>query len=256
MKKIQFQHYFENLQKIFSISFKMTLLDKINLSVYTIYNRGSKYMKKIQSKKSVILGEILNAVTHGLGVGLSIAGLIVLILKALNIQNQIAIISFTIYGSSMILLFLASTLYHSLKFTKLGKIMQRIDHSSIYALIAGTYTPFCLLGIKGSLGIAVCIFVWIFSIIGTVLEILFLNKMAKISVFLYLAIGWVAIFTIKPLYDTIGWNGLLFILLGGASYSIGTIFYSKKHNNLYHVIWHLFVLLGSFFMYIPVFLYL
>ncbi|MCQ9209057.1 PAQR family membrane homeostasis protein TrhA [Granulicatella seriolae] len=216
----------------------------------------TKKVYPIQSKKSVIVGEVLNAVTHGIGVGLSITALILLILKALQVNNTTALASFIVYGSSLILLFLASTLYHSLKFTRAAKYLQRFDHSSIYVLIAGTYTPFCLLGIGGSFGRGICIAIWAFAIGGIIIETFFLEKLSKISVFLYLAMGWAVIFTIRPLYESIGWGGIFFLVMGGVSYSLGTIFYRKKYNNLYHVLWHLFVLAGAIFMFFAVFYYL
>lgn len=209
-----------------------------------------------QTKRSIIVGEIFNAITHGIGAGLAIVALVLLLIKAIEVQNPTKIIAYSIYGSSLILLFLASTLYHSFKLTKAAKIFQRIDHTSIYLLIAGTYTPFCLIGIGGSFGLTLCIGIWLFAIGGMFIELFFLEKFSKVSVFLYLALGWMAIFTIRPLYESMGWGGILYLIAGGASYSLGTIFYKRKYHNFYHVIWHLFVLAGAIFMFLAVFRYL
>ena len=192
-----------------------------------------KKARKVQSIKSEIIGEVLNAVTHGIGVALAITALVLLLMKAVAVNNTTQIIAFSVYGASLILLFLASTLYHSFKFTKAAKVFQRIDHSSIYLLIAGA-----------------------FAIGGVIIEAFFLEKFSKISVFLYLAMGWVSIFTLKPLYESMGWGGILYLFLGGLSYSLGTIFYKRKYHNFYHVIWHLFVLAGAIFMFLAVFKYL
>lgn len=211
---------------------------------------------KIQSRKSLIVGEVLNAITHGIGVGLAITALVLLLLKAIQVQNPTQMIAYSIYGSSLILLFLASTLYHSFKLTRVGKIFQRIDHSSIYLLIAGTYTPFCMLGIGGDFGLGLCIAIWIFAIGGMAIEVFFLEQFAKFSVLLYLGLGWIALFTIRPLYETMGLGGIVYLVAGGLSYSLGTIFYKRKYHNFYHVVWHLFVLAGAIFMFLAVFKYL
>ena len=215
-----------------------------------------KKARKVQSIKSEIIGEVLNAVTHGIGVALAITALVLLLMKAVAVNNTTQIIAFSVYGASLILLFLASTLYHSFKFTKAAKVFQRSDHASIYLLIAGTYTPFCLIGIGGQQGLTFCIAIWAFAIGGVIIEAFFLEKFSKISVFLYLAMGWVSIFTLKPLYESMGWGGILYLFLGGLSYSLGTIFYKRKYHNFYHVIWHLFVLAGAVFMFLAVFKYL
>ena len=142
-----------------------------------------KKARKVQSIKSEIIGEVLNAVTHGIGVALAITALVLLLMKAVAVNNTTQIIAFSVYGASLILLFLASTLYHSFKFTKAAKVFQRIDHSSIYLLIAGTYTPFCLIGIGGQQGLTFCIAIWAFAIGGVIIEAFFLEKFSKISVF-------------------------------------------------------------------------
>lgn len=210
-----------------------------------------------QSRKSFITGEVFNAITHGIGVGLAITALVLLIVKAVQVHNATKLVAFIIYGISLIILFLASTLYHSLIFTKASKVFQKIDHSSIYALIAGSYTPLCLLGIGGKFGITMCVVIWIFSIVGMILEILFMEKFKKVSVFFYLILGWLVIFTIKPLYESMGTTGIVFLFLGGLSYTLGTIFYKKqKQSNWFHVVWHLFVLAGAIFMFFAIFKFL
>ena len=135
-----------------------------------------KKERKVQSIKSEIVGEVLNAVTHGIGVALAITALVLLLMKAVAVNNTTQIIAFSVYGASLILLFLASTLYHSFKFTKAAKVFQRIDHSSIYLLIAGTYTPFCLIGNGGQEGLTFCIAIWIFAVGGVIIEAFFLDR--------------------------------------------------------------------------------
>ena len=111
-------------------------------------------------------------------------------------------------------------------------------------------------GIGGQEGLTFCIAIWVFAIGGVIIEAFFLEKFSKISVFLYLAMGWVSIFTLKPLYESMGWGGIFYLFLGGLSYSLGTIFYKRKYHNFYHVIWHLFVLAGAIFMFLAIFKYL
>ena len=207
------------------------------------------------SKKYLIVNEVFNAITHGIGTGLSIAGLVLLIIKGAQMHSPIHVVSYSIFGSSMILLFLFSTLFHSLIFTKAKKVFQVFDHSSIYLLIAGSYTPFCLLIIKGWLGWTLFGIVWTIAIAGVVFKSIWLNKRAKTDVVLYIIMGWLCLVAIKPLYVGLGTGGFLLLFLGGVSYTVGAYFYSMTHIKFMHVVWHLFVMLGAIFIFFSVYLF-
>ena len=207
------------------------------------------------SKKYLIVNEVFNAITHGIGTALSIAGLVLLIIKGVQMHSPIRIVSYSIFGASMILLFLFSTLFHSLIFTKAKKVFQVFDHSSIYLLIAGSYTPYSLVTIGGTLGWTMFIIIWALAITGIVYKAIFLQKRGKADFFLYILMGWLCVIAIKPLYIGLGFNGLLLLVLGGVSYTAGTYFYSKQHLKFMHVIWHLFVLAGAVFIFFSVYLY-
>jgi len=207
------------------------------------------------SKKYLIVNEVFNAVTHGIGVALSVSGLMLLLIKAVHMHSLIRIVSYSIFGASMIFLFLFSTLFHSLIFTKARKVFQVFDHSSIYLLIAGSYTPFCLITIGGKMGITMFIAIWVLAILGIIYKAIFLQKRGKADFFLYILMGWLCVIAIKPLYLGLGFNGLLLLVLGGVSYTAGTYFYSKQHLKFMHVIWHLFVLAGAVFIFFSVYLY-
>lgn len=207
------------------------------------------------SKKKAILVEVLNAVTHGIGTILSIIGLILLIIKGIHLSSTQAVVAYVIYGASLILLFLNSTLYHSLSFTKFKDFFQRLDHGAIYLLIAGTYTPYLIIGIGGRLGIFFLVLVWGLALVGILFELFFINKFPRLSTYMYLGLGWLGIGIIYPLIQNIDLTGILLLALGGMVYSLGVIFYSMKNNKWMHIIWHLFVMAGAFFMYISVLLY-
>ena len=154
------------------------------------------------TRRYLILNEVLNAVTHGIGFGLSIAGLVILLIKGARLDSPIHIISYAIYGSMMILLFLFSTLFHSLMFTRAKKVFQVFDHASIFLLIAGSYTPFCLLSIQGWLGWTLFILIWLLAISGIVYKSLTLHKketLSKISTLIYINMGWLCVIAFKPL---------------------------------------------------------
>jgi hemolysin III len=145
----------------------------------------------------------------------------------------------------MITLYSASTLYHSAKDKSAKKKLKVIDHASIYLLIAGTYTPFLLINLKGAIGITLFIIVWTMALSGIIAEIFFLNNYKKISLTAYLVMGWLIVFALKPLIDSTGITGLILIASGGLFYSFGVYFYVRKDKEFYHAVWHIFVLLGT-----------
>ncbi|SJZ84471.1 hemolysin III [Pilibacter termitis] len=203
----------------------------------------------------LILNEVLNAVTHGIACALSIAGLVILLLKGSHTGSPVYIAAYALYGATLILLFLSSTLFHSLIFTKAKKVFQVFDHSSIFLLIAGSYTPYCLLSIKGWMGITMLVAIWVIAILGVVYKSIFLHrqeKVSKISTILYVAMGWICVFAIQPLYNALGINGLILLVLGGVSYTVGAFFYSLKNVRFMHVVWHLFVMAGACFMFFSI----
>ncbi|MCO7223544.1 hemolysin III family protein [Pleionea sp. CnH1-48] len=187
------------------------------------------------------LEERLNGLTHGVGFLLAIVGLVMLQLKA---EGPVAIASTLIYGISLLLVFLSSTLYHTIASPTAKPILKMLDHSAIYLLIAGTYTPFLLVSLNGwlsSLGITL---IWGLALVGLLLKWFAGKRFAKISVAFYLLMGWMAIFFIYPLYQAVPTNGLWLLLAGGICFSIGVIFYVAKQIQYTHAIWHCFVMAG------------
>lgn len=197
--------------------------------------------------------EIANAITHGIGAILSIPALILLIIKAINYGTAWHIVSFTIFGATMLLLYICSTLLHSIRHPKFMRLFTILDHSAIYLLIAGTYTPFLLITLKGTIGWTLFTVIWTLAVSGVFFKFIFVNRFELMSTIVYLIMGWLIIFAIKPIYYGITGDGFFYLLLGGLLYSIGSIFFLVKRIPYSHAIWHLFVLLGSASMYICVF---
>lgn len=185
--------------------------------------------------------ELANAITHGIGVLLAIFALLFLVIRA----DDGSVVGFVIYGASLITLYLASTLYHSLIFTRARNLFRKFDHMAIFLLIAGTYTPFCLTALNGWLGWVMLAAVWGFAIMGIVFKSLFTGKYEWLSVSIYILTGWMVIFAIKPIYETLSLTGFAFLVAGGLAYTIGTFFYVNTRIPYSHSIWHLWVLAGS-----------
>lgn len=207
--------------------------------------------------KNDILIEVFNAITHGVGALLSVIGLILLVQKAITTPDFSVseIVSYIIYGSSLVILFLASTLYHSFSFTGLKDLFQKIDHASIYLLIAGSYTPYLMVTVGGVMGYVFLGIVWFAAIAGIIFEVVWTNRFPKLSTYLYLIMGWMGLLLIYPLYLNFAVSGIVLLFLGGVFYSLGTFFYRMKHNGWMHVIWHLFVVAGAAFMFMSIYLY-
>jgi hemolysin III len=211
-------------------------------------------METQYNRKYLITNEVLNAVTHGVGVVLSIIGFVFLLGKA---TSELHYVSFIIYGVSLLLLFLASTLYHSLIFTKAKKVFQVFDHCSIYLLIAGTYTPYCLLYIKGTIGIVLLSVIWLAAIVGIVYKSLTLSKVksvSKLSTIIYNVMGWAVVIALPSLYHSVGLKGLLLLVAGGVAYTVGSLFYSMKNRRYMHVVWDILVMLGAMLMFFSIYL--
>ncbi|MEG3766110.1 PAQR family membrane homeostasis protein TrhA [Alteromonas sp. 14N.309.X.WAT.G.H12] len=188
-----------------------------------------------------IIEEWLNSVSHGIGCIAAIVGLIFLLLRA---EHPVAEIAAAIYGATLILMFLSSTLYHAISAQKTKKILKLFDHSAIYLLIAGTYTPLLLVTIGGVLGITLTAIIWLLALGGVTFKLVAQHRFPKISVATYLLMGWIALGLIYPLYLALPGTGLGLILAGGLCFSIGVFFYMAKSKRFTHVIWHLFVLGG------------
>ncbi|KQC07812.1 MAG: hemolysin D [Smithella sp. SDB] len=189
--------------------------------------------------------EICNSVTHGIGALISISGLVLLIVFSAMYGNVNHIVSCTVFGTTLVLLYSASTLYHILKKPNLKHIFKIFDHSCIYVLIAGTYTPFLLVTISGAVGWSMLIIVWSLAVVGILFKIFFIYRFKIISTIAYILMGWIIIFAIKPLFHTLPGGGLALLISGGLAYTFGTIFYAWRKLPFNHTIWHLFVLAGS-----------
>ncbi len=197
----------------------------------------------------------VNIITHAIGLLLSIAALVLLIIHASSNGSARHIVSFTIFGASMILLYSASTLYHYSQTPNLRRKLNILDHASIYVLIAGTYTPFTLVTLKGALGWTIFGITWGIALIGIFLKLFYTGKYDKISTIAYVAMGWIIIFAVKPLIENLPLNGLYWLLAGGVFYTIGAILYSIKKIKFNHAIFHIFVLLGSFSHFMAIYFY-
>ncbi len=208
----------------------------------------------LSNRRYQIINEVLNALTHGIGALLSIVALILLIFKGLHQESTLGLVAYIVYGVTMILLYLSSTLYHSLIFTKARHVFQVIDHSTIFLLIAGSYTPYCLIALKGPIGYALFAVVWTIALGGILLKVVNLEKSKKYSTPIYIAMGWVSVLALKPIYEGAGISGLGLLAAGGLVYTLGTLFYRKKEVPYTHVIWHLFVLGGSVLIFLSIYL--
>lgn len=207
------------------------------------------------SKKYLVFNEVLNAITHGIGVILSIVGLVFLVQKGLEYGGAVEVTSYTVYGSTLILLYLSSTLYHSLTFTRARKVFRVIDHCSIFLLIAGTYTPYTLITIGGRLGAILTSVIWLIALLGVVYKTVWFKKIQGLSVWLYIAMGWISLFFLNYLYQGLGTRGFIWLMAGGVAFTVGALFYRLKHVKYMHVVWHLFVLTGTVCMFFSIYLY-
>ncbi|MCV6630445.1 MAG: hemolysin III family protein [Flavobacteriaceae bacterium] len=190
--------------------------------------------------------EFLNILTHGIGFILSIAALVLLIRKGIEKGTATRIVSFTIFGASLILLYSASTFYHYVQNPKLRATLNILDHAMIYVLIAGTYTPFTLVTLKGWIGWTIFGVTWGIALIGIVFKLFFTGKFEKQATIAYVIMGWIIVFAIKPLLHLLPSHGLYWLLTGGIAYTIGAVLFSMPKLKYNHAIFHLFVLLGSF----------
>lgn len=199
--------------------------------------------------------EIVHTIIHGIGLILSIAGLTVLVAFSSLNGDVWHIVSTSVFGSTLIILYTASTLYHGIPIPKAKAVFKKIDHSAIYLLIAGTYTPFLLVNLRGVWGWSLFALVWIIAVVGILLEVFRKNRFKKLSIALYLGLGWLVVAAIKPMFDSVASGGLILLLIGGLFYSLGVIFYVRKKMLYHHAIWHAFVLAGSICHYFAILFY-
>jgi hemolysin III len=189
--------------------------------------------------------EIFNSITHGIGIVLSVAALVILVVFAAMHGDAWHVASFTIFGVSLVLLYTSSTLYHGLTNEKAKNVFARLDHASIFILIAGTYTPILLTTLRGMIGWVLFGIIWGAAITGVVIRSIYLYKYRKLMVGVYLIMGWMFVFALKSVITQLPAVSLIFLLAGGLTYSLGVIFYAWRSLRFGHGIWHLFVLGGS-----------
>ncbi len=201
--------------------------------------------------------EIAHSVIHGVGVVLSIAALAVLVGFAARYGSARHIVSAAIFGASLVLAYTASTIYHAIPpfFPRLKRAMRMVDHAMIFLLIAGTYTPFCLVTLQGPWGVALLVVVWVLAALGIVYETVLLGRYKVLSVVIYLSLGWLVGVAAKPLMAALPFGGLVLLVAGGLAYTLGVAFYAAKPLPFHHAVWHLFVLAGSVLHFFAVLLY-
>lgn len=211
-------------------------------------------LKEFNLPEYSTLEELLNALSHGLGAALSIAAIVLLVIN--SPFNAKSIVCVSIYSVSLFVLYIISTLYHAILPGKAKKVFRVLDHCSIFVLIAGTYTPICLLVLNSVVGWILFFIVWIAAIVGIVFNSIDIKKFSKFSMICYIAMGWVVVFAFKPLIESVNSTQLLLLVLGGVAYTVGALLYliGKKRKYM-HSIWHLFVLLGSILHFFMVFSY-
>ncbi|WP_320824095.1 PAQR family membrane homeostasis protein TrhA [Reinekea sp.] len=199
--------------------------------------------------------EWANSLTHGIGSVLAITGLVVLLIVTIPTSDPWQVVSASIYGTTLVFMFLASTLYHSIQPPAIRQILRQVDHLAILYLIAGSYTPFTLISLRGAWGWSLFGVVWGLTLVGTVLQLSPARKVKALMVTLYLLMGWAVLFAIKPLIANMAPGGLMLLFSGGLAYSVGIVFYINKRIPFNHAIWHLFVLAGAILHYFAILFY-
>jgi hemolysin III len=208
-----------------------------------------------EAARAISVDELANSVSHGIGLGLAMAGMAVLLVISVMHGDARMVTSSAIYGSTLVLLYAASTLYHSFHPPRLKRAFRIFDHAAIYLLIAGTYTPLTLITLKDHGGIWIFSFVWTVAILGALKKIFFFGRFPRASLVLYISLGWVIIFAIKPLWAAFPAGGLGLIFLGGLFYTGGVLFYLWEKLFLNHTIWHGCVMAGSLAHYLAILIY-
>ncbi len=205
------------------------------------------------SHRYSVLEEVLNASTHGVGVLLGIVGLILMMMKAMRMDDTTIMAGAVIYGSSIILLFAASTLYHAIPHVATKRVLRVIDHSAIYLLIAGSYTPYTLFVIGDRLGAIIMAVVWSLAVAGIIFKVFFMGRFQMVSLITYLGMGWLGLLAAFQIANNLPPTGIALLVGGGLAYSLGTIFFKVKAIPFNHAIWHLFVLAGCILHFLSVY---
>lgn len=203
-------------------------------------------------KKYSLSEEIVSSTLHGIAFLLSVLGLIFLIRSAKNIWE---LLSFSIYGATLIFLFASSILYHSFQSLRLKRLFRIFDHVAIYLLIAGSYTPFALVSLRGPWGWSIFAFIWLFALIGIVHTALFIDEFRKLSVLAYIGMGFLILIAIKPFIEMVPLYGILWVVAGGMCYSLGSVFYVWERLPFNHALWHLFVMGGGACHFVSIYYY-
>lgn len=201
--------------------------------------------------------EIANSISHGIGFVFGIVGLVLLLIQAVDTgAGATAITSYSLYGGSIILLYLASTLYHAIPHQRAKYWLKKFDHCAIYILIAGTYTPFLLVGLDSPLARGLMIVIWSMALIGVIFKLAFAHRFEALSLITYLTMGWLSLIVIYQLAMKLSIGGITLLAVGGIVYTLGVIFYASKRIRFGHAIWHAFVLGGSACHFMAVYLYI
>jgi hemolysin III len=199
--------------------------------------------------------ELAHSLTHGLGILLSIAGLIALVAVARRTCDVRHVVACSVYGVTLVLLYLTSTLYHTASTPRAKSTFRMLDHSAIYLLIAGTYTPFTLISLRGPWGWTLFGLVWGLALLGITLKVAAMGRFRWLSIALYLGMGWLVVIALDPLRLAVPADGVVLLTLGGLAYTFGVVFYVWRRLPYHHAVWHLFVLAGSVFHFFAIFLY-
>lgn len=203
--------------------------------------------------------EVANAITHFIGFGLSVAGLVLLVVFAVKRRDGVddvrQIVSAALFGSSMIILYLSSTLYHSIWNLRAKRFLRKLDHAAIFVLIAGTYTPYLLVSLRGALGWTFFGIIWGIALLGIIMKFTMGVGSGKITTVPYVVMGWMCLFVMKPLIDAVSVEGIVWLAIGGACYTLGVIPYTWKRLPYNHAIWHLFTVAGTIFHFFAVLMF-
>jgi hemolysin III len=210
-------------------------------------------MSKLETED--LVEELANGITHGIGLALSVVGLVALVALSIMRGNAWHIAGCTTFGVTLVLLYAASTLYHSFRTPRLKRILKILDHTAIYLLIAGTYTPFTLVNLRGFWGWILFALVWSLCVFGIVWKAFHAERFAIVSTLLYIAMGWLVLIAVKPLLAAVPLSGIVWLLAGGLFYTVGVLFYALKRVPYNHAIWHVFVMAGSICHYFAVMFY-
>ena len=206
----------------------------------------------LQIQRNYADEELVNSITHGIGTVLSIAGLAILVLLATLYGNDWHIVSFSIFGSTLVILYAASTLYHSFSNPSVKLVFKKLDHCAIFLLIAGTYTPFMLVSLRGAWGWSIFGIIWMLAIVGIITKSISVLRFKRLSVASYLCMGWRVLIVIKQVLNEIPHTSLILLFIGGISYTAGVIFFAWRKMPFNHGVWHIFVLCGSVLHYFSV----